>query len=184
MNEIEVIMRGRVLLPNGIEHACDVRCRAVEQMVLVLPADVEPGTRLVCHVEDLGIVEGLAGITVQGDVDLRVEATPRHLSRLASRLDWHRRMASGQVDQRGSGRIVPTVTEVCVRLSCGSEMTGTLIDLSAGGAALRLPIRPEIGAAVVVGRRRAMVVRHTEEGVAIRFRLPLRPQDVTPDVRF
>ena len=100
---------------------------------------------------------------------------------IAARMAWHRRMAAGHDDRRGHGRIVPLRPDVDVQLPSGLEVAGTLIDLSGTGAAVCLPVRPDVGARIVVGRRHATVVRHLDGGVAVAFALPLRPQDVAPE---
>ncbi|SFL45993.1 PilZ domain-containing protein [Methylobacterium pseudosasicola] len=64
------------------------------------------------------------------------------------------------------------------------RVEGALRDVSTGGAALDVEPRPGIGMPVVVGMRRAVVVRHTENGVAVRFALQLRPEAVVADVTF
>ncbi|WP_375456329.1 hypothetical protein [uncultured Methylobacterium sp.] len=102
---------GRVLLPDGTERDCRVRCDEADRLEIVLDAAPSPGTRVLCHVSGLGAIEGV--ITVEASVSRRldVRATPRHAARLAARMAWHRRMAAGHEDQRGHMRIVPRRTE-------------------------------------------------------------------------
>jgi CheY-like chemotaxis protein len=54
-------------------------------------------------------------------------------------------------------------------LSDGVSHDCRVLDLSLGGAALEMRVRPAIGEQVRVGRTMARVVRHTQEGVAIEF---------------
>ena len=183
MQDIGLIdLPGRVLLPDGTERDCLIRCDEADRFEIVLDASPSPGTRILCHVSGLGAIEGVVREGTPGGCRLHLQATPRHAVRLAARMAWHRRIAAGHEDQRGHGRIVPLRTEVGVRLACGSEVAGTILDLSATGAALRLPVRPDVGSRMVVGRRYATVARHIDDGVAVAFTLPLRPQDVTPEI--
>lgn len=177
----QIDLPGRVLLPDGTERECLIRFDEADRIEIALDAAPPAGTRVLCHVPCLGAVDGVIVEKTPAGHRLDVRATPRHAARLAGRMAWHRRMAGGREDQRGHGRIVPLRAEVGVRLASGSELAGTLLDLSATGAALRLPVRPDVGARIVVGRRHATVVRQLDGGVAVAFALPLRPQDVTPE---
>jgi len=54
-------------------------------------------------------------------------------------------------------------------LEDGTRMACRIIDLSLSGAAVSAVNRPEVGAAVNLGRVQSRVVRHLEEGFAIEF---------------
>lgn len=180
-DEPSITLPARVLLPDGEERDCTVRFGEPETM-MITPALAAEGDRLVCHVRGFGVFEGIAGCQIATGQEVRTRGTPSHLARLAARIAWHRRGAAGEGNQREHDRIVPFVADVTVRIASGEGMPGTLLDLSATGAALRLPARPEVGDPIVVGRRRATVVRHLDDGIAVRFVLPLPPQDVTPEI--
>ena len=45
----------------------------------------------------------------------------------------------------------------------------TVIDISLSGAAIELAVRPAMGTPVTLGRMRARVVRHFQDGVAVEF---------------
>ena len=109
-----------------------------------------------------------------GEMEAFVEVARR--ARFAARLDWLASQASGRTDQRSDPRIVPTVRTVEVRGADGRVQPGTIIDLSMTGAAISVPDRPAVGEAVTIGKRRATVVRHLENGFAVTFRLPFRPE--------
>ena len=51
----------------------------------------------------------------------------------------------------------------------GREYRARIIDLSLSGAALSMDIDPPIGSPLMVGKLRAQVVRHFEEGFAVEF---------------
>ena len=48
-------------------------------------------------------------------------------------------------------------------------MVCPLHDVSLSGAAIVTPARPALGAEVMVDKRRAVVVRHHERGIAVEF---------------
>lgn len=182
MNDAPTIeLPGRVMLSAGVEHGCTMRCLPDGGLELVLPVSVPSGSPLVCDVPSLGVVEGAAGEATGSGCRLTMRGTPAHRARLASRIAWHRRRAAGHDDQRAAQRVLPAATAVRVGWPDGRAVAATLIDLSATGAALQSPDRPDPGMQVVVGKRRAVVVRLLEQGFAVRFALPLRPEDVNAD---
>ena len=71
-------------------------------------------------------------------------------------------------DQRTFRR---TVIEGLARLTVesGSSFGCKVLDLSLGGAAVEVEVRPPIGQKVVLGRTEGRVVRHTATGLAIEF---------------
>jgi PilZ domain-containing protein len=60
----------------------------------------------------------------------------------------------------------------------GTEYECRVLDLSLGGTALEVNIRPPVGELVSIGQTEGRVVRHTNEGVAVEFQglgFPVRP---------
>lgn len=173
---------GRFVDPDGVERACVVRGRSVDDLSIAgdgIPAD---GRRFACRIESLGLLHGsIAGVREGRLVLSLAEAAPRS-ARIAARIAWHRARLEGGPELRSDPRVVPTRSVVPLRWR-GGETEGTLTDVSAGGAALVADPRPAVGEPVTVGMRRGVVVRHTEAGIGIRFTLPLRPEDVTEDIR-
>ena len=56
-----------------------------------------------------------------------------------------------------------------ISLPDGREYSCRVIDMSLSGAALQTEARPPIGSPVNLGKIRATVVRHFEEGVAVEY---------------
>jgi hypothetical protein len=180
MNDASSIeLPGRVMLSGGAEHDCSMRCGLDGGLEIVLPVSVPPGSLLVCHIPSLGVVEGTAGDATDSGCGLTLRATPAYRGRLAARIAWHQRRTAEHDEQRAAERVVPASATVRLGWPDGRAVEATLIDFSATGAALQSTDRPELGLPVVVGKRRAVVVRLLEEGFAVRFALPLRPQDVS-----
>jgi hypothetical protein len=169
------------MTPSGTEHACRVRCADLAEVEILDGPIPGIGGRVVCRVDGLGMLLGIAGAASDEGFRLVLHATPLQSRRLAGRLRWHREQGAGRPDMRAGDRIVTASTEVCVSWPDGQAM-GTLRDVSAGGASVDVTPSPAIGTPVSLGRRRGTVVRHTELGIAVRFVLPLRPEDVTEDV--
>ncbi|MBZ0218072.1 MAG: PilZ domain-containing protein, partial [Fimbriimonadaceae bacterium] len=44
-----------------------------------------------------------------------------------------------------------------------------VIDMSMGGAAIAIDVRPLVGSDITVGKMRAKIIRHLDDGVAVEF---------------
>ena len=94
------------------------------------------------------------------------------LQAVASRKRSHERQVSddGVNNERRTFRRT-TVDGGLARLTVesGSSFGCKVLDLSLGGAAVEVEVRPPIGQKVVLGRTEGRVVRHTATGLAIEF---------------
>ena len=66
-------------------------------------------------------------------------------------------------------RVVPDNRHSTVVLDEGRRYNCKIIDISISGAAIELAVRPAMGTPVTLGRMRARVVRHFQDGVAVEF---------------
>jgi len=73
-----------------------------------------------------------------------------------------------------------TVYEPCIAVVCEEEYSGAVVDMSVGGAAVRLEVQLEVHPAPDtpiqlqingIGRLRTRVVRSLEDGVAVEFNI-------------
>ncbi len=182
-------MSGAVALPgawlgaDGVEHACTMRGTGLDDLDLVGGPELEPGARVVVRMPDVGTLDARVVHSTPDGVRLAIDGSPDRRRRLDGRLRWAFGNAVAPSDQRRNARVVPRRTDVAVVWD-GAELPGRLADVSAEGAAVVLKPRPAIGSPVSLGVRRCTVVRHTEDGFAVRFVLPLRRSDVTEDIRF
>jgi hypothetical protein len=143
---------------------------------LVAPVRGLIGERIVVYLEHIGRIEGQIVRHTDLGLALSISATIRKRDKLASQLTWlANRQSLGLPEDRRHERIVPRHTAILLKVGERPEITARLIDVSLSGAALTCPERPEVGAAVTVGRTPARVVRAFEGGVAVEFLLPLSP---------
>lgn len=174
---------GHILLATGEERPCLVRCLGGDSFEITGVGHVATqGSRVVCRTTALGTVAGSVRDRPDDGFWMDVMGGPHLRARLASRIAWHLRAASGDVDLRSDARIVPSARAVRVYTQDGTEADAELIDVSSTGAALRISRPPPLGSRITVGRRRADVVRRLDSGIAVRFILPLRPGDVNSDL--
>lgn len=72
-------------------------------------------------------------------------------------------------EDRRHDRFTPKNPLTQIVLPDGRQYQCRILDLSLSGASLRTEVKPEIGVSIDIGKMRARVVRHTEEGIAVEF---------------
>ncbi|TXM91481.1 PilZ domain-containing protein [Methylobacterium sp. WL116] len=169
---------GKFLLETNSEATC-VAIISTSARVEVrrrggLPA-VRLGMNATCYLDAIGVVPGRISEVSSAGFTLLVEASAERKARIDDRLAWLRAHVNDTADQRNDPRIVPTRRAVSVTLSNGQTVGAEIVDLSMSGVALATSERPDPGSAVTVGKRFATVVRHTADGIAVRFKLPYSP---------
>ncbi len=164
---------GRCLLADGSEVSCRTVNVSVGGLEVAGPRPQAVGERVVCHVEDLGWLDGEVRRLTANGFGMTFAGTPERRARIAAKVEWLvRNREEGVVDNRRDARIVPLRKDVVVRLGARDEAC-SLIDVSRSGAAIASPSRPDLGSLATVGMRRGKVVRHIPEGFAVEFALPL-----------
>lgn len=182
-------MSGAVALPgawlgaDGAEHECTIRGTCLDDLELGGGPELELGVRVVVRVPDVGTFDARVAHSTPDGVRLAIDVGPDRRRRLDGRIRWAFQNVVAPSEQRRNARVVPNRRDVAV-LSDGSEVLGRIADVSADAAAIILTPRPAIGSPVSLRVRRCTVVRHTEDGFAVRFVLPLRLSDVTEDITF
>ncbi len=72
-------------------------------------------------------------------------------------------------EDRRHERFTPKNPITQIVLPDGRSYKSRIIDVSLSGASLKTEVKPEIGMAIGIGKMRARVVRHTEDGIAVEF---------------
>ncbi|TNC10561.1 pilus assembly protein PilZ [Methylobacterium terricola] len=173
---------GRYLLADGREYACQSRSISLDEAEIVAPVSGAVGEHVTVYLDQVGAVMGVISSILPDGFRVDVDVSPERRARLAARLEWLVDRGRGRVDQRSAVRIVPTHTAVAVHLIDGRVVPGTIVDLSMSGAAIKAPVQPIMGEQVTLGKRRATVVRHIEDGFAVRFVLPFCNETFSPHV--
>ena len=159
-------------------HSCRSRSLTPDRAALHAAATGDVGELVSIKLDHIGILRGtLERRTDQGFiVALTVDDVER--ASLASRLDWLRRFQRREApEMRKHKRLLPRDPQSRLMLSQDSQLDCYVLDISASGASIQASEIPAIGRHVGVGTLMATVVRHLDEGFAVRF---VTPQD---DVR-
>jgi hypothetical protein len=167
---VKVHLLGRYMLQDHREFPCQVVNMSPGGLAMYAPGIGTVGERVIAYLDHIGRVEGRITRLIDNGFAMTVSATPRKRDKLAAQLTW---LANRQIlnlpEDRRHDRIVPRNPNAVLTLEDGIKMPCRIIDLSLSGAAVSSAKRPEVGAAVNLGRVQARVVRHLEEGFAIEF---------------
>jgi len=167
---VKVSLLGRYMLADRREFPCQVLEMSPGDAMIVAPVAGNVGERVIAYLDDLGRVEGGITSTVDGGFVMEVVASPRKRDKMAAQLTW---LANKTVlnlpEDRRHERVVPDNRHSTVVLDDGRRYNCKIIDISLSGAAVELAVRPAMGTPVTLGRMRARVVRHFQDGVAVEF---------------
>lgn len=167
---VSVNLLGRYMLSDRREFPCQVTNMSPGGMALIAPVAGQAGERVIAYVDHVGRLEGVIARQFQNGFAMTVSATTRKRDKLAAQLTWlaNRHILSLPEDRR-HGRVAPRNPTGRLILPSGVNVTVRVIDVSQSGAAVATEHRPEIGAAVTIGKTSGRVVRHLEDGFAIEF---------------
>jgi hypothetical protein len=182
---VKVNLLGRFMLSDRRDFPCQVINMSPGGMAVVTPVVGAVGERVIAYVDHLGRLEGKIARLIDNGFAMTIAATSRKRDKLAAQLTW---LANRQIlnlpEDRRHGRFVPRNTLGRLILPNSTNVTCRIIDLSASGAAVAISpdLRPDIGAAVTIGKTTGRVVRHIEDGFAIEFTRLQHPDSVESNV--
>ncbi len=167
---VNVSLLGRFMLEDRREFPCQTQNISPGSLALITPVVGRVGERVVAYVDHIGRIEGQIARVFDGGFAIAIHATPRKKDKLAAKLTWlANRHELNLPEDRRHDRITPTVATTTVVLPDGREYPARIVDVSLSGLALSIDVKPPIGSPVTVGKIRARVVRHFDEGIAIEF---------------
>ncbi|HUG63004.1 MAG TPA: PilZ domain-containing protein [Methylomirabilota bacterium] len=167
---VTVNVLGRFMLENRTEYPCQVTDMSPGGAALMAPIQGKVGERVIAYIDHIGRIEGEITRLIDGGFAMTVNATARKRDKLASQLTWlANRGVLNLPEDRRHERITPKQPFSNVVLPDGREVRAKIIDVSLSGAALALENRPPVGTSITIGRMRARIVRHLDEGVAVEF---------------
>jgi hypothetical protein len=167
---MNVHLLGRFMLEDRREYPCQTLNMSPGSVAMTTPIVGRVGERVVAYVDHVGRVEGKIVRTFDGGFAMTIAATLRKKDKLAAKLTWlANRHELNLPEDRRHDRVSPEITSVVVSLPDGREFTARVVDLSLSGAALAFEVQPPIGSPIMLGKVRATVVRHSEDGVAVEF---------------
>ncbi|MDB5506555.1 MAG: PilZ protein [Devosia sp.] len=167
---VKISVLGRYMLADRREFPCQVLEMSPGDAVVVAPVAGNVGEKIIAYLDHIGRIEGVILEGVEGGFLMEVSASPRKRDKMSAQLTW---LANKEIlnlpEDRRHERVVPDNRHSTVVLDDGRRYNCKIIDISLSGAAIELAVRPAMGTPVTLGRMRARVVRHFQDGVAVEF---------------
>ena len=167
---VKVSVLGRYMLADRREFPCQVIEMSHGDAMVIAPVAGVVGERVIAYIDHVGRIEGTILSQMDGGFEMDVAASPRKRDKMAAQLTW---LANKDIlnlpEDRRHERVVPDIRHSTVVLDDGRRYNCKIIDISLSGAAIELDVRPAMGTPVTLGRMRARVVRHFQNGVAVEF---------------
>ncbi|MHA6690274.1 PilZ domain-containing protein [Devosia sp. A449] len=167
---VQVSVLGRYMLADRREFPCQILEMSPGDAVVIAPVAGVAGEKVIAYVDHIGRIEGTLLNQMEGGFLMDIAASPRKRDKMAAQLTW---LANKDIlnlpEDRRHERVVPDIRHSTVVLDDGRRYNCKIIDISLSGAAIELDVRPAMGTPVTLGRMRARVVRHFQNGVAVEF---------------
>lgn len=167
---VALSLRGRYMLPDKREFPCQVLNISAGGMMIACPEPGEVGDRIIAYIDEVGRLEGVVTRVEDNAAAIEFRVPRSKQERIVETLIWLKDVHSGHASEtRRHHRIKPDASTSRLTLPDGSSHPCQVIDISMGGANLRVQAAPDVGATVMLGKMRARVVRVHGDGVAIQF---------------
>lgn len=176
---VRLSLLGRFMLESRREYPCQTLDMSPASAALIAPVVGAIDERVVAYIDHVGRIEGRVARLYDGGFAMSIMSTPRKKDKLAAKLTWlANRYHLNLAEDRRHERILPPTAIARIFLPDGRDYTARILDLSLSGASLAVEARPPIGSAVRMGVIRAIVVRHSEDGIAVEFAVLQTPQSL------
>lgn len=167
---VAVTLLGRFMRANKQEYPCKLFDISVGGAAMMAPVTVEMNERIVAYFDHLGGLEGTVTRIFEGGFGMRFSATQHKREKIAAQLTWLiNRDSLAPSEERRHERIVPRNGQSELKLAEGVIVPCRVLDVSISGASVGTEARPPVGHEVQLGKLRARVVRHHEQGIGVAF---------------
>ncbi|MCB1505978.1 MAG: PilZ domain-containing protein [Hyphomicrobiaceae bacterium] len=161
---------GRYMRADRHEYVCQTLNVSVGGMALLSPVQPGIGESLIVYIDELGGLEGDVVRHFEGGFAIELRATQHKREKLAARITWLvNRSEFAGAEMREYERVLPHNDISTLKISDDITTQVQVLDVSLSGANVATEARPPIGSEVVLGKLRAMVMRHHDRGIGVRF---------------
>lgn len=151
-------------------YGCHAVNPSIREIAIASPISAKLQARVIAYIDHLGKLEGLVTRVLQRGFVMGIYAKGDDRRKLAAKIEWLRNHRNSEVrEQRADSRFVPKNPHSRMILPDGYMENCLILDMSISGAAISADTIPPIGSALAVGKVVSRVVRHFEEGFAVRF---------------
>ncbi len=151
-------------------YGCHAVNPSIREIAIASPISAKLCARVIAYIDHLGKLEGLVTRVLQRGFVMGVYAKGHDRHKLASKIAWLQHHRNSEVrDQRADSRFVPKNPYARLILPDGYMENCLILDVSVSGAAISADTIPAVGSVLAVGKVVSRVVRHFDEGFAVRF---------------
>jgi PilZ domain len=168
---VAVALLGRFLrTSNKQEYPCKLHDISVSGAAIMAPVELAHDERIVAYFDHIGGIEGTVVRIFDGGFAIKLAATQHKKEKLAAQLTWliNRSELDG-LEARRHERNKPGNGSSTLQLTEGIVISCQVLDISISGASIGTNARPALGQEVHVGKLRARVMRHHEQGIGVMF---------------
>jgi hypothetical protein len=167
---VPLTLLGRFMRANKQEYPCRLIDISVGGAAMMSPVSVEAGEAIVVYFDQFPGLEGNVTRQFPGGFAIALNATPHRREKLAAQIAWLvNRHEHGGGEARAHARVIPRNPSSALMLDDGAELPCQVLDVSLSGASIATDVRPPLGSEVRLGKLRSRVVRHHDQGIAVRF---------------
>jgi PilZ domain len=167
---VELHALGRFMRADKAEYPCKLVDVSVGGAALQSPQPVALGEHVIAYFDEIGRIDGPVVRLVDGGFAMQIQATQHRREKLAAQLTWlANRKVLGIPEARRHERLLPQKIESFMLLPDGQQIECQILDISISGASVSAVLLPPIGMDISLGRLRAKVMRHHENGVGLQF---------------
>ena len=161
---------GRFMRSSKHEYPCKLNDISVGGAAMMSPVVVNVGERIVAYFDHIGGIEGHVVRLFEGGFALRLIATQHKREKLAAQITWllNKDELAIAEERRHERMTVPDRRSI-LRLADGTEADCRVQNVSLSGASVATGVRPPIGAEIMLGRLKCLVVRHHDQGIGVQF---------------
>lgn len=163
---------GRFMRANKQEYPCKLNDVSLGGLSAMAPVAVDMDERIVAYFDHLGGLEGRVVRQFEGGFAIALSATQHKREKLAAQIMWliNRHELKGAEERRHERiQAANSMQLSSLRLAEGIVIQTRVIDVSLSGASLATEARPPLGSDVQLGKLRARVARHHEQGIGVQF---------------
>ncbi|MEZ5773860.1 MAG: PilZ domain-containing protein [Hyphomicrobiaceae bacterium] len=167
---IPLLCLGRFMRADKTEHTCKLINVSVGGAALQTEETLELGEHIIAYFDEIGRIDGPVVRFIDGGFAIQIQATQHRREKLAAQLTWLiNRRALGIPEARRHDRMSTENVASSMTLSDGRQVACRMLDISISGASVATAARPPLGSEILVGRLRAKVMRHHDQGIGVQF---------------
>jgi PilZ domain len=177
---ISIHCLGRFMRSDKAEYPCKLLDISIGGAAMLSAQPVEVGEHVVAYFEEIGRIDGAVVRKIDGGFAMQIQATAHRREKLAAQLTWLiNRKVLGIPEARRHERLAPAKVENLLIFSDGQQFPCQILDISISGASITASVVPPIGTELHLGRLRAKVVRHHDQGIGLMFLDVQNPSAIT-----